>query len=216
MLDTPPITRRSVLGLAVAGGAMLATRGYAATGPLNQINAAATGVDAALCDRAFAALSRHRRAIWADDIVAIADFGTGSAVPRFHLIDLVRGETRTLLVAHGSGSDPMDSGFLQAFSNLHGSNATSEGAFVTAERYAGMHGMSRRLNGLDPTNCNARTRDVVIHAAKYVSKDQVVIEGKIGRSNGCFAFAECDIAEVLARLGQGRLLYAGRSGGQAI
>jgi len=216
MLDTPPITRRSVLGFAVAGGALLATGATAASAPLNQINAAASGVDPGLCDRAFAALSRHRRAIWANDVVAIADFGSSSAAPRLHLIDLVRGETTTLLVAHGLGSDPLDSGFLQAFSNQYGSNATSEGAFVTAERYTGMHGLSRRLNGLDPTNSNARARDVVIHAASYVSKDKIASAGKIGRSNGCFAVAECDIAQVLARLGRGRLLYAGRSGTSTI
>jgi hypothetical protein len=216
MFDPSPISRRSVLGLAVAGGALLATGARAASGPLNQIGAAATGVDPGLCDRAFRALNEHRRSIWANDIVAIADFGSSSAAPRFHLIDLVRGETTTLLVAHGLGSDPMDSGFLHEFSNRNGSNATSEGAYLTAERYAGVHGVSRRLNGLDPTNNNARARDVVIHAASYVSEDKIANEGKIGRSNGCFAFAECDIAQVLARLGQGRLLYAGRSGGPAV
>ncbi len=212
MVEQPLITRRSALGLAVVGGALLATGVRAATSPLNQINAAASGVDPGLCDRAFTALSLHRRSIWANDIVAIADFGSSSAAPRFHLIDLVRGETTTLLVAHGAGSDPLDSGFLQEFSNRYGSNATSQGAFVTAERYTGIHGVSRRLTGLDPTNNNARTRDVVIHAANYVSTDKIASEGKIGRSNGCFAFAECDIAQVLARLGNGRLLYAGRSG----
>lgn len=193
---------------------MMATGTGIAAAPRNQINAAATGVDPGLCDRAFTALSRHRPAIWANDVVAIADFGSSSAAPRLHLIDLVRGETTTLLVAHGLGSDPLDSGFLQEFSNVYGSNATSEGAFVTAERYTGMHGLSRRLSGLDPTNSNARARDVVIHAARYVSQDKIVSDGKIGRSNGCFAVAECDIAQVLARLGRGRLLYAGR-GGQA-
>jgi hypothetical protein len=216
MIESSTISRRSMLGLVVAGGALLATGVRAAIGPLNPITAAATGVDQGLCDRAFQALSRHRRAIWLDDVVAIADFGSNSAAPRFHLIDLVRGETTTLLVAHGLGSDPDNSGFLQEFSNLYGSNATSEGAYVTAERYTGMHGVSRRLSGLDPTNSNARIRDVVIHAANYVSRDIIAYEGKIGRSNGCFAFAECDIAQVLARLGKGRLLYAGRSGQAAI
>ena len=134
-----------------------------------------------------------------------------------HLIDLVRGETTTLLVAHGMGSDPDNSGFLQEFSNRYGSNATSEGAFfVAAERHTGMHGLSRRLSGLDATNSNARARDIVIHAAGYVSKDKIASDGKIGRSNGCFAVAECDIGQVLARLGQGRLLYAGRGSQAAI
>jgi hypothetical protein len=200
----------------VASGALLATRARAATGPLNPIGAAATGIDPALGNRAFQALSEHRRSIWADDVIAIADFGHASAAPRFHIVDLLRGETTTLLVAHGHGSDPLNSGFLQEFSNRYGSNATSEGAFATAELYTGMHGVSRRLNGLDDTNNNARVRDVVIHAANYVSRDIIANEGKLGRSNGCFAFAECDIAQVLARLGQGRLIYAGRSSGSTI
>src|SRR4051812_34691487 len=101
MMTMSPITRRSALGLAVASGVLLVTGAEAAPGPLNQISAAASGVDPGLVDRASTALSRHRRAISANDIVAIADFGTSSAAPRFHLIDLVRGETTTLLVAHG-------------------------------------------------------------------------------------------------------------------
>jgi len=211
MITSSPITRRSLLGAAVAGGTVVAAGAAAASSPLNPITVAATGVDPALCDRAFAALSAHRGSIWADDVVAIADFGRSSAMPRFHIIDLMRSQTTTLLVAHGHGSDPLNSGFLQEFSNRYGSNATSEGSFVTAELYSGMHGLSRRLNGLDPTNDNARTRDVVIHSANYVSQNVVAAAGKLGRSNGCFAFAQCDIAQVLARLGRGRLLYAGRS-----
>lgn len=211
MIRSSPITRRSLFGVVAAGSALLATGARAAAGPLNPIAAAASGIDPALCDRAFAALNARRHAIWADDVIAIADFGRASALPRFHIIDLLQGRTTTLLVAHGQGSDPLNSGFLQEFSNRYGSNATSEGAFVTAELYSGMHGLSRRLDGLDPTNDNTRTRDVVIHAARYVSHDIIAADGKIGRSNGCFAFADCDIAQVLARLGRGRLLYAGRS-----
>jgi hypothetical protein len=36
-------------------------------------------------------------------------------------------------------------------------------------------------------------------------------QGKLGRSDGCFVFGEADLAIVLARLGQGRLIYAGRA-----
>jgi hypothetical protein len=212
MMISPPITRRSVLGLAVVGGAFLASGARAATTVFNPFVAAASGVDPGLCERAFRALGEHRHEIWMNDVIAIADFGAGSSSPRFHLIDLLRGETTTLLVAHGAGSDPLDSGFLQEFSNRYGSNATSEGAYVTAERYIGVHGVSRRLNGLDLTNDNARTRDVVIHAANYVSQHIIASEGKLGRSNGCFAVAESDIAQILDRLGKGRLLYAGRGG----
>jgi len=34
--------------------------------------------------------------------------------------------------------------------------------------------------------------------------------GRIGRSQGCFAVQQRDIAEVLARLGPGHLIYAAR------
>jgi hypothetical protein len=206
----PPISRRSLLGAALAGGAALATAIPASAATPSQI-AAASGVDPALLGRAMAALDEHTHSFWSTDLIAIADFTDASATPRFHLVDFVAGRTTTLLVAHGLGSDPANSGFLHAFSNLPGSNATSEGAYLTDEPYTGMHGLSLRLNGLDQTNSNARMRDIVAHAASYVSRTKIESEGKIGRSNGCFAFAECDIAQVLARLGRGKLLYAGRS-----
>ena len=48
----------------------------------------------------------------------------------------------------------------------------------------------------------------VIHAASYVSEDMAATQGRIGRSQGCFAFSNSDINGVLERLGEGRLLYA--------
>jgi hypothetical protein len=100
---------------------------------------------------------------------------------------------------------------LQGFSDLVGSAATSEGAYLTGDAYQGVHGPSRRLIGLDPTNAHAEERAIVIHSAWYANPDMIVRQGKLGRSDGCFAFGESDIALVLARLGRGRLLYAGRS-----
>jgi hypothetical protein len=43
------------------------------------------------------------------------------------------------LVAHGRGSDPEDTGFLQKFSNRPGSNASSEGSFLIGDTYHGKH-----------------------------------------------------------------------------
>ena len=67
-----------------------------------------------------------------------------------------------------------------------------------------------RLAGLDPQNNNAEARAIVVHGADYVTEDHVATWGKCGRSEGCFAFCEDDRNEVLARLGEGRLLYAGK------
>jgi hypothetical protein len=67
-----------------------------------------------------------------------------------------------------------------------------------------------RLEGLDPSNSNARRRDVVIHAADYVSPEVVHDIGKVGWSEGCFAIDHRDLAMVLGRLGPGRLLISTR------
>lgn len=144
------------------------------------------------------------------DIVGIADFTAASKTPRFHLVDLRNGATTSLLVSHGRGSDPGHSGWLRSFSNDVGSAATSQGAYVTGDYYVGKHGRSMRLQGLDRSNSNAESRAIVVHGAWYVSPKMVAQHGMLGRSEGCFAFDEADLPQVLARLGPGRLLLAGK------
>lgn len=146
-------------------------------------------------------------------MIAIADFGLPSSIPRFFLVDILRGTTTALLVAHGRGSDPDHSGMLREFSDVAGSAATSEGAYLIGDAYDGVHGPSRRLIGLDSTNAHAEERAIVIHSAWYAEPDIVAQQGKLGRSDGCFAFGKQGIATVLARLGKGRLLYAGKIDG---
>lgn len=198
-------SRREALGAALAicglSGASANPPGLAMAAPM---------LDPKLINRALEALFRHHAAIWSRDAIAIADFGLPSSAPRFFLVDMLRGTTVSLLVAHGSGSDPDHTGMLQNFSGSVGSAATSEGAYVTGERYDGIHGPSRRLIGLDPTNVHAEERAIVIHSAWYANPEVAVTQGKLGRSDGCFAIGQQDIATVLARLGRGRLLYAGR------
>jgi hypothetical protein len=209
-MTTPPASRRDVLKAAMLGAGLAIAR-PAPAAPQAGLAAAAPSVNPALLRRAMLALARHERVIWSRDVVAIADFGLASAVPRFHLIDLLAGSTTTLLVAHGKGSDPGHTGMLQSFSDIDRSAATSEGAYLTGEAYSGIHGPSRRLLGLDPGNAHAEARAIVIHAAWYVGPEILARQGVLGRSDGCFAVSEQDIGFVLARLGQGRLLYAGRA-----
>lgn len=144
------------------------------------------------------------------DLVGIADFTAASKTPRFHLVDLRNGSTTSLLVSHGRGSDPGHSGWLRSFSNEVGSAATSQGAYVTGDYYVGKHGRSMRLHGLEGSNSNAEPRAIVVHGARYVSPKMVAQHGMLGRSEGCFAFDEADLPQVLARLGPGRLLLAGK------
>jgi hypothetical protein len=77
--------------------------------------------------------------------------------------------------------------------------------------YVGKHGRSRKLIGLDPENDAAERRAIVIHAADYVSRNLARDQGRIGRSQGCFAVSEADLAQVIARLGSGRLLFADKA-----
>jgi hypothetical protein len=127
------------------------------------------------------------------------------------MVNLADGGVRSYLVAHGRGSDPAHTGWLQRFSNEPHSNATSAGAYRTGAQYAGAHGHSMRLEGLDPTNSNALSRAIVVHGAWYVNDRVIGESGMLGRSLGCFAVADSSLPEITARLGPGRLIYAGKA-----
>jgi L,D-transpeptidase catalytic domain len=198
------LNRRTFLGVgaaAFAGMVLCPAKGLA-------LEISSGGIP--LLARAKAALDRHGTRIAYRDVMAIVDFSVASHTPRLHLIDLLQGSSATLLVAHGRGSDPGNTGWLERFSNRPGSNASSNGSFVTGQTYSGKHGLSRKLIGLDPGNNEAEQRAIVIHSAKYVSSAMVAEQGRIGRSQGCFAVSEADLAQIMARLGAGRLLFADR------
>ncbi|HEY3777835.1 MAG TPA: murein L,D-transpeptidase catalytic domain family protein [Rhizomicrobium sp.] len=187
-----------------------ATGGLAAAALLGPLEAVANpaGVSPALLRRALAARDRHSAVIPNRDIIAIADFSLPSRTPRFYLVDIAGGGISSHLVAHGRGSDPAHTGWLQRFSNEPRSNATSAGAYRTDGPYVGAHGRSIRLTGLDSSNDNALSRAIVVHAAWYVSPEMAKTHGVLGRSEGCFALANASLPEVLQRLGAGHLIYA--------
>lgn len=166
------------------------------------------GISPALLRRALAALDRHAADIPDRDVIAIADFSLPSRSPRFHLVDVANGCATSHLVAHGRGSDPAHTGWLERFSNATGSNATAAGAYRTDGFYIGEHGRSIRLAGLDASNDNAFARAIVVHAAWYVSPAMAATHGVLGRSEGCFALSSESLPEVLTRLGPGHLIYA--------
>jgi hypothetical protein len=196
------MNRRQFLtaGAAATGGALLTGHAFADT----MLRPNESDV---LVARARVALDRHAGMIADRDVVGVADFGRSSSIPRFHLIDMHGGRVETFLVAHGRGSDPAHTGWLQHFSNLPGSEATSAGAFLTKDLYFGAHGRSRRLAGLDPDNNQAEQRGIVVHGAWYVNRD-LAARGAIGRSEGCFAFEQDQVGQIIDRLGAGRLILA--------
>ncbi|MDB5682948.1 MAG: hypothetical protein JWM38_2056 [Sphingomonas bacterium] len=203
-LDGSVMSRRNFMQVGALGAAGLVAGQAVAAPMIPSLN----GPRPELLRRAMASLSRQGARIPKRDLIGIADFNAPSGTRRFHLVNLINGRSTNLLVSHGRGSDPAHTGFLARFSNIDGSLASSAGAYVTGDTYYGKHGQSRRLIGLDPTNSNAETRGIVIHSAWYVSPQVVQQHGKVGRSEGCFAFCESDLDQVLARLGPGRMIYA--------
>jgi hypothetical protein len=158
-----------------------------------------------------AAVARHDSKIAQRDVIGLVDFSAHSSKRRFQLVDVANGKIlAAYLVAHGKGSDPGNTGWLHSFSNEPGSNASSQGSFLTADDYFGKHGHSRRLIGLDPDNDQALPRAIVLHGAPYVGHGFLTALGRIGRSLGCFAVGENLIGEVMSRLGPGHLLFAAK------
>ena len=197
------MNRRDILAGTLATGAMLAVaprRVFAQALP----DARTTR----LLDLARREVERAGSALWHRDVVGIADFGLHSSLPRFHFVNLEAGSVDSVLVAHGSGSDPEHDGWLNAYSNLPDSWATSRGAYITWEWYEGRYGTSVRLGGLDADNSNAFPRAIVMHPASYATPEHVARWGKLGRSNGCFAFGPEVFPQALTRLMGGRLLFA--------
>ena len=157
-------------------------------------------------------LARRTAYVGRRDKIGLVDFSLASSERRFSFIDLEGGRIEHMwLVAHGKGSDLANTGYLQRFSNEPGSNASSRGSYVTATPYYGKHGRSQRLIGLDPENSAALDRAIVLHGASYVDPTWIDARGRIGRSFGCFAVEDREINRVMGALGEGRLLYAGKS-----
>ncbi|SMF61429.1 murein L,D-transpeptidase catalytic domain-containing protein [Allosphingosinicella indica] len=165
-------------------------------------------IDPSLKQRALDALAAKGNSIAYKDVVGIVDFRRASRDPRFYLVEMASGMTTSYHCAHGRGSDPTHSGYLERFSNEIGSEATSRGSFVTGDVYYGKYGRSLRLTGLDPDNYNADARAIVVHSARYAEDEQIARFGKLGRSEGCFALSQISLQYVLLKLGPGRLLYS--------
>jgi hypothetical protein len=160
-------------------------------------------IDPLALGRALAYYRRNKQNFNNHRYIGVVDFTISSMEPRFFIVDVKNGDVDAYAVAHGKGSDPGHSNNARRFSDRNGSKASSVGFYRTAETYVGKHGLSMRLDGLSPSNSHARSRDIVVHAADYVTSTSAV-----GRSNGCFAVSQRVRGIILKKLGPGALLYA--------
>ncbi|WII73288.1 murein L,D-transpeptidase catalytic domain family protein [Bdellovibrio sp. 22V] len=140
-----------------------------------------------------------------NDAIAIIDFSLPSSERRLYVINLKTGAVSKHFVAHGKGSGVR---IAAKFSNVDGSKMSSLGLYVGGTVYYGGHGASLNLHGLEASNNKAAERDIVVHAANYVSEDYVKETGRLGRSWGCPAVAPGIINKMLTNFKEGGVIYA--------
>lgn len=164
-------------------------------------------------DRAPALLAQCRAAMAKfkparTDKAIVCDYSQPSTQKRLYIFDFVGGGVTTHLVAHGRGSDRADTWTPQGFNGPEGSNTSIVGAMVGAERYQGDHGLSLRLDGVEPASILARPRDIVVHTAAYMEDDFIAANKRPGRSFGCFVVQAAILEDVIGALENGGLLLS--------
>jgi hypothetical protein len=139
--------------------------------------------------------------------LTIIDYSLPSTARRLWVIDVpTRRVLFNELVAHGKKSGE---NYAEAFSNEPGSRQSSLGLFRTDATYEGEHGMSLRLDGLEPgINDRAMERAIVMHGAPYVSPTVIAARGELGRSWGCPALERGVERRVIERIKGGTAVFA--------
>ncbi len=141
------------------------------------------------------------------DVLTVIDYSRPSTEPRLFVVDVpAERVTFAELVAHGRGSGENAT---ERFSNTFGSRMTSLGVFRAAEPYGGQHGISLRLDGLEPGfNDHARERAIVMHGAGYVNDEIIAAQGRLGRSWGCPAVRPEIAKKLIETIKDGSLVVA--------
>jgi hypothetical protein len=141
-----------------------------------------------------------------NSLITVIDYSLPSTEKRLFVIDLANKILLyNCLVAHGKNSGE---NIANSFSNVPRSLKSSLGFFVTAETYNGENGYSLKLDGLEKNiNDNARTREIVIHGAEYVSEKYIKQYGRLGRSWGCLAVPPEILKELVGKISNGSCLF---------
>ena len=169
---------------------------------------AAAGLRPAVLTQAcvgYLALRGQNRARSKSTTLAVADFELPNTAPRLWVIDLKAHRVlHNSLVAHGRGSGEVRA---TRFSGRLKSECTALGFYRTADTYAGRHGLSRRLHGLDAgQNGTALSRYVVLHGADYAGPEYVEKHGHLGYSRGCPALPPAQYRAIIRALPAGSVL----------
>ena len=140
------------------------------------------------------------------NLITIIDYSKPSTEARFFVIDLAKKlVVFKCLVAHGKNSGD---NYAKSFSNDSNSLKSSLGFYITAETYSGKHGYSLKLDGIEKgINNNARSREIVIHGADYVSQEFIDKYHRLGRSWGCPALPAGLSKKIIDTISRGSCIF---------
>lgn len=138
--------------------------------------------------------------------LSICDFSQSSRNKRLYIINLEKNElVINTWVAHGKNSGAE---YATRFSNTVESLQSSLGFYTTSLTYTGKHGLSLRLNGVEPGfNDRAMERTIVIHGAAYVDASRLHAGMYMGRSWGCPAVPQKESAEIINTIKNGTCFF---------
>lgn len=155
--------------------------------------------------------NKHINEVSKHDYIVVVNYRQPSHERRFYVFDLKTGALlRRHHVAHGVNSSyPTNRDYSVKFGNEIGSKMSSLGSIVTAETYTGRHGLSLKLDGLEPgINDNMRRRYIVIHTAPYVSDNFIRKNGRLGQSDGCLVLDKAVYKKVIEMIKGGTFIYS--------
>jgi hypothetical protein len=135
-----------------------------------------------------------------EGLLTICDLSQSSKQKRLYLIDLADNKiVLNTYVAHGRNSGGE---YATRFSNKASSRQSSLGFYITKNTYMGEHGLSLRVEGLEPGfNDKAYRRAIVVHGADYIG------DGSTGRSYGCPAVPKKESKEIINTIKNGTCLF---------
>lgn len=180
----------------------------AATALYNDINLHQYGLSKEAFDYAWKGYEQliKKNMIRRSNYLTICDFSQSSKKKRLYIIDVENSKLVTnTYVAHGKNSGAE---FANSFSNKPESLQSSLGFYITDNTYIGKHGLSLRINGVDPGyNDKALMRTIVIHGADYVNESRVQQGGYMGRSWGCPAVPKKEATDIITTIKNGTCLF---------
>jgi L,D-transpeptidase catalytic domain len=153
------------------------------------------------------AIKKHK--VKNQDILTIVDFSLPSVKDRLYVINVKTGDILlSAPVTHGLNSGP-NSLWATNFSNKPNSLESSLGVYVTENSpYYGQWGYSLRINGLETSNNNAKSRDIVVHGYNSASRSYLKSYGFLGTTYGCFGVDPALAHQLIGYIQGGSVLYA--------